>query len=102
MLAHTDLGAEHLLDDGSRLTGIIDWSDAGLADPALDFARLYRDFGPAFLDDALRAYGGLPEAGPRIQFFARWAALEDPACGRSSGRTEYADAAERSFSWLFP
>lgn len=102
VLAHADLGAEHLLDDGAAVTGVIDWSDAALTDPALDFARLYRDFGPSFLVEALRAYGGLPDAGPRIEFFARCAALEDLAYGRESDRNKYADAAERSFAWLFP
>jgi aminoglycoside phosphotransferase (APT) family kinase protein len=102
VLAHADLGAEHLLDDGNQVTGVIDWSDAALTDPALDFARLYRDFGPAFLDEALHSYGGLPDAAARIAFFARCAALEDLAYGTRTGRTQYAEAARRSFGWLFP
>ena len=31
-------------DDG-RITGVIDWSDAAIGDPALDHGRLLRDFG---------------------------------------------------------
>ncbi|MFC7550846.1 phosphotransferase family protein [Plantactinospora sp. GCM10030261] len=48
LLCHNDLGAEHLLvaPDGVRLTGVLDWSDAALADPAHDLGRLYRDLGP--------------------------------------------------------
>ncbi len=91
-----------MLEQDGEITGVIDWSDAAVTDPALDFARLYRDFGPAFLTAALDAYGGLPGAGPRIEFFARCAALEDLAYGLESGRAEYADAARRSFMWLFP
>lgn len=105
VLAHADLGAEHLLERRGELTGVIDWSDAALTDPALDFARLYRDFGPRFLDDTLRAYGDVHDADQmraRIQFFARCAALEDLAYGRDHGRPEYAHAAERSLAWLFP
>ena len=104
MLAHADLGAEHILEHRGRLTGVIDWSDAAVTDPALDFARLYRDFGPAFLNAALAAYRGRsPELLlPRIEFFARCAALEDIAYGRASGRPEYSRSAERSVSWLFP
>jgi aminoglycoside phosphotransferase (APT) family kinase protein len=45
VLAHADLGAEHLLAADGLLTGVIDWSDAAVTDRALDFARLYRDFG---------------------------------------------------------
>ncbi|WP_448612432.1 phosphotransferase [Geodermatophilus sp. URMC 60] len=102
VLAHADLGAEHLLADGTGVTGVIDWSDCAVTDPALDFARPYRDFGPAFLAEALDAYGALPGAGPRIEFFARCAALEDLEYGLRTGRAEYAGAARRSFAWLFP
>jgi aminoglycoside phosphotransferase (APT) family kinase protein len=102
VVAHADLGAEHLLADGTGLTGVIDWSDCAVTDPALDFARLHRDFGPAFLAEALQAYGGLPDAGPRIEFFARCAALEDLGYGLRTGRAEYAAAARRSLAWLFP
>ena len=86
------------------ITGVIDWSDAAVTDPALDFARLYRDFGPSFLAEALHAYGGFEDAHAamaRIEFFARCAALEDLAYGRHSGRSEYTHAAQHSIAWLF-
>ena len=102
VVAHADLGAEHILELDGTLTGIIDWSDAAVTDPALDFARLYRDFGPAFLEQVLAAYGPLPGAMPRIEFFARCAALEDLAFGEATGRLEYFANAQRSFTWLFP
>jgi aminoglycoside phosphotransferase (APT) family kinase protein len=102
VVAHADLGAEHILELGGTLTGIIDWSDAAITDPALDFARVYRDFGPSVLEDAIEAYGALPAAMARIEFFARCAALEDLAFGIETGRHEYAANAERSFGWLFP
>lgn len=105
VLVHADLGAEHILESGGAITGVIDWSDAAIADPALDFARLHRDFGPDFLDRAVDAYGGLPDGDAvreRITFFARCAAVEDHAYGREHGLSEYTEAAERSFAWLFP
>ena len=102
VVAHADLGAEHILERGGALTGIIDWSDAAITDPALDFARVYRDFGPGVLRAAIEAYGARPAAMARIEFFARCAALEDLAFGIKAGRHEYATSAERSFGWLFP
>jgi aminoglycoside phosphotransferase (APT) family kinase protein len=105
VLAHTDLGAEHILEQDGVLTGLIDWSDAAITDPALDFARLYRDFGPEFLTEALDSYGGLDEddeAMTRITYFARCAALEDLAFGREHRRSQYTRAAQRSLAWLFP
>lgn len=104
VVAHADLGAEHLLAVGEELTGVIDWSDATVTDPALDFARLYRDFGRAFLSSVADAYGGLDDTDRtmrRVQFYARCAALEDLAYGRTRGRMEYARAAEASISRLF-
>jgi aminoglycoside phosphotransferase (APT) family kinase protein len=104
-LAHADLGAEHLLEEGGVVTGVLDWSDAAVTDPAVDFARLLRDFGPRFLGSVLDAYHlDQPDAGTmaRIEFFARCAALEDLAFAEAGGRTEYASAAGTSLGWLFP
>ena len=39
-LLHADIGPAHLLVRDERLTGVIDWSDARLGDPALDYAWL--------------------------------------------------------------
>jgi Phosphotransferase enzyme family len=102
VVAHADLGAEHILELDGTLTGIIDWSDAAITDPALDLARLYRDFGPGFLSEVSQVYGPLAEAMPRIEFFARCATLEDLAYGRATSRREYVTNSERSFAWLFP
>jgi aminoglycoside phosphotransferase (APT) family kinase protein len=37
---HADLGPEHLLVRDGRLAGVIDWGDARVGDPALDYAWL--------------------------------------------------------------
>ena len=103
-VVHADLGAEHLLFVVEDLTGVIDWSDAAVADPAVDFARLYRDFGLEFLRPTVEAYGGLPDAGrtlQRVQFYARCAALEDLQYGRTSRHSAYAQAAQASIDRLF-
>jgi aminoglycoside phosphotransferase (APT) family kinase protein len=57
-VVHADLGPEHLLSDGRRLTGVIDWSDATIGDPALDFAWLLHANGEAFADALVESYGG--------------------------------------------
>lgn len=56
---HADLGPEHLLcgADG-RLVGVIDWTDAHVGDPALDFAWLLTGLGEKFGTDLLSAYEG--------------------------------------------
>ena len=59
-LIHGDLSPEHILFDPSsmRISGIIDWEDACLGDPALDFAGLFTLVGSAALDAILPAYTG--------------------------------------------
>lgn len=39
-LVHSDLGPEHLLVRDGKLIGVIDWGDARLGDPALDYSWL--------------------------------------------------------------
>lgn len=57
-LIHGDLAPEHMLVDPATgvLTGVIDWGDAGIGDPALDFAGLVGVLGDAELNDVLGAY----------------------------------------------
>jgi aminoglycoside 2''-phosphotransferase len=59
-LIHRDLGAEHILCDPeeNRATGIIDWGDACIGDPALDFVGLWADCGRSFAEQVAAEYGG--------------------------------------------
>lgn len=58
VLIHGDLTASNLLYDKDlhRLTGVIDFTDAQIGDPAFDFAGLYWQFGPAFTKQVLTNY----------------------------------------------
>jgi aminoglycoside phosphotransferase (APT) family kinase protein len=58
-LLHHDLALEHLLvtPEGTKLTGVIDWGDIALGDPALDFVGIARACSAATLDTFLTAYG---------------------------------------------
>jgi len=97
VLCHNDLGVEHVLvdDEGSELAGIIDWSDAALADPAHDLARLWRDLGPDLFAVVLRHDGRAwrDDDLARMRFYARCALLEDLAYAAESGDRRYRDAA---------
>jgi len=60
-VVHRDLGPEHvLLTSDGDLAGVIDWGDAGVGDPAIDFAWLLHR-APEAGERALAAYGGAPD-----------------------------------------
>ncbi|HEY9408017.1 MAG TPA: aminoglycoside phosphotransferase family protein [Jiangellaceae bacterium] len=102
---HNDLGAEHLLVGGepASVTGVIDWTDAALADPAHDLARPYRDLGPAAFEVMLAHYDRQldPATLARTRFFARCALVEDLAYGLREGDLRYSDAASKRLSAIF-
>lgn len=57
VLVHGDIdGRNVLLDAGGALSGVIDYSDAMLADPALDFACILNDWSWPFLERVLAHY----------------------------------------------
>jgi aminoglycoside phosphotransferase (APT) family kinase protein len=102
--SHNDLGIEHVLVDPATgaVTGVIDWSDAAIVDPAFDFGLLHRDLGPAALDAALDAYGGAPDAlRERAVFYARCSVFEDLAYGLETGRERYVAKSLAALEWLF-
>lgn len=58
VLVHGDLHARHVLVDASaRATGVIDWGDVCLADPAVDLSLAYAAFHGAAREALLDAYG---------------------------------------------
>ncbi|WP_347401725.1 phosphotransferase family protein [Alicyclobacillus mali (ex Roth et al. 2021)] len=57
-LLHGDLTHAHILYDPcvTEAIGIIDFGDVQIGDPAYDFAGLYWDYGPAFVQNVLDHY----------------------------------------------
>jgi aminoglycoside phosphotransferase (APT) family kinase protein len=53
---HGDLGPEHIRVVGERVTGVIDWGDACIFDPALDLAWTTLGSQPAFAEAVVAAY----------------------------------------------
>jgi aminoglycoside phosphotransferase (APT) family kinase protein len=56
-LLHSDLGPEHLLVRDGRLAGVIDWGDARLGDPALDYAWLVNGWSTFVVAQGLAWWG---------------------------------------------
>lgn len=77
-VVHGDLHFRHVLVEGQRVTGVIDWGDLSRSDPAIDLPLLWGFVPPegraAFLD----AYGSVKDEQllrARVLAFSVWAAL---------------------------
>ena len=90
-MIHGDFAAEHvLLGPAGTVTGVIDWTDAVLGDPARDLAGLIHWGGRALLNEALDGYGAVEAAMVRrAAWFALCRALADLAFGVQEERSEY-------------
>jgi aminoglycoside phosphotransferase len=53
---HGDLQLAHVFVEGDRVTGVVDWSEAGRGDPLYDLASLTLGH-PEHLDDVIAGYG---------------------------------------------
>ena len=88
-LIHGDLVPEHILlaPDRSRVSGIIDWGDAMVADPALDYAGFPEPFARAML-------AAVGNSSQEAEFRQRWnvyhsaAPLHAIVAGEALGRPE--------------
>jgi aminoglycoside phosphotransferase (APT) family kinase protein len=91
-LIHADLGPAHILHDGRSVTGVIDWSDARLGDPALDFAWLLHGTSDAFatslFDTYTRERSPDPGLGDRALFYHRLGPWHGVLYGLEHGRTD--------------
>jgi aminoglycoside phosphotransferase (APT) family kinase protein len=84
VLVHADLGPEHVLVRNGRVTGVIDWSDVRVGDPALDLAWPLHA-APAAV---ARAYPVDEEARRRALFYHRFAPWYEVTYGLDTGRDD--------------
>jgi aminoglycoside phosphotransferase (APT) family kinase protein len=93
VVAHGDLHFRHLLIDGGHASGVIDWGDVCLADPAIDLPLLWCFVAPEQRAAFLAAYGAVTE--PQL-VRARVLALQLCATLAYYGRSEGNEAVERA------
>ena len=99
-LVHNDLWAEHVLIDSESgsVAGIIDWGDAVVGDPAVDFAGLYAWFGEAWVSEILTHYRRPVDAGflSRVRFLAICMAVHNITLGNSRKYSPWVVAGQRA------
>jgi aminoglycoside 2''-phosphotransferase len=94
-LIHRDLSAEHILVDPARnaVSGIIDWGDAAIGDPAIDFTGLYAELDREFMDQVLAYYDAAGDSTlrERAQFYAFVIPFHAVLFGLSIGSRQHID-----------
>jgi aminoglycoside 2''-phosphotransferase len=95
-LVHNDLWAEHILVDtcSGGVSGVIDWGDAAIGDPAIDFACLYTWYGESWLENVLAHYTGKLDAEviSRSRYLATCVAIHCITLGRDLDRVQWVEA----------
>jgi aminoglycoside phosphotransferase (APT) family kinase protein len=72
-LVHCDFGPDHILVTDGRVTGIIDWTDSEIGDPALDLAWPLIGAPAAVAEGVAEAYEPTPELRERALDWCRLA-----------------------------
>ena len=102
-LVHRDLAAEHILLDpaSKRVTGIIDWSEISVSDPAIDFAGIFHWGGLDFTNAVLSHYQVRVDDGllERARLLAAAKCIGDIVFGLKTHRQEYIDSAIRALPY---
>lgn len=87
-LIHGDLGPNHVLVQEGRITGVIDWADARVGDPALDLAWALFGTPEEFAVGVATAYGVTPEEGARALDWHRLGPWYEVLWGQGPGGPE--------------
>jgi aminoglycoside phosphotransferase (APT) family kinase protein/8-oxo-dGTP pyrophosphatase MutT (NUDIX family) len=91
-LIHGDLGPAHLLSQDGSLTGVIDWTDARLGDPALDLAWVLYGSPELFAEAVATTYGVTDEELSRALGWHRLGPWYEVLWGQSTGEKEYVES----------
>ncbi|SDY29212.1 phosphotransferase family protein [Salimicrobium album] len=82
-LIHGDFGASNILwnPKSTRVSGIIDFGEAGLGDPAYDFAGILSSYGEDFFNVCIDLYPDGDEISERVKFYKSTFALQEALHG---------------------
>ena len=102
-LVHRDLAAEHILLDpaSKRITGIIDWSEISISDPAIDFAGVFHWGGLDFTNAVLSHYQERVDdrISERARLLAAARGIGDIVFGLKTHQQEYIDSGVRALRY---
>jgi len=102
-LLHRDLSSDHILFDSSTgdLTGVIDWGDSCIGDPAFDYTGLLADYGPAFAREVQGLKADPGEYLGRAGFYARHMGVYRVQYGLDVGDEAHVEAGLRQLEAVY-
>jgi aminoglycoside phosphotransferase (APT) family kinase protein len=92
VFAHRDVGPAHVLVMGGSVSGIIDWTDACLGDPAIDLAWVLHGTPGRFRNGVLRAYHPSFEERQRSMDWHRLGPWHEVLWGLDEGAQDYVES----------
>lgn len=102
---HGDLGCEHIFCDPAHacLTGVIDWGDSIIGDPALDFVGLHWGHGQTFMERVLENYSGTIDSAffQRMDFYLRYQPFSELLYGAYSNNEEFLTQGKSGLQAMF-
>lgn len=81
VISHRDLTSDHILELDGRITGVIDWGDACVGDPAFDLTGLLMDFGDQVAQKISDTLTYPPEYLVRARFYGKVAPFYEALYG---------------------
>lgn len=91
-LVHCDLGCEHILieEDGMAVTGLIDFEDVTIGDPAIDFVGVFVTIGMETIERVRASYTRAFDANfiSRLRFYTWMASCHEVIYGLEEGRSD--------------
>jgi len=104
-LVHGDLWPLHILVDPSSggVSGIIDWGDTFIGDPAVDFACLYTWYGKSWVENVLSQYTGKldEEIIHRSRYLAACMAIHCITIGQELGFVHWINDGYAALGFVF-
>jgi aminoglycoside phosphotransferase (APT) family kinase protein/8-oxo-dGTP pyrophosphatase MutT (NUDIX family) len=91
-LIHGDLGPEHVLSQDGLITGVIDWSDARMGDPALDLAWALYGTPEPFAEAVATAYDVTADELSRALDWHRLGPWYEVLWGQGPGGQDYVES----------
>ena len=94
-LVHCDLGCEHILieEDGTTVTGLIDFEDVTIGDPAIDFVGIYVTYGMEAVEKVRDCYQHALDVHfvNRLRFYTWMASCHEVIYGLEEGRSDHVE-----------